>query len=98
MSLPHKLQSFRHLLIQAASQRPNDEFSQGDNVRRNLAAYTTPNVPEYPQYVSINREGDQVLITVRSPRDSDGKCGSTSTATLSLLEWRSLLLELVSSD
>ncbi len=93
------MHNFRDLLMRACQRRPNDAFSHGDNMpRRCLAAYTTPNVPEYPQYVSINREGDQVSVTVRSPRDSDGKCGSTSIATLSLLEWRGLLLELVAND
>lgn len=104
MSMPHRLHTFRHLLMEAASRRPNDEFSNGDNVRRNLAAYTAP-TPVYPQYVSINRDGDRVSITVRSPQIESNidaamapKCGDTATATLSLLEWRSLLLELVSND
>lgn len=104
MSMPHRLHTFRHLLMEAASRRPNDEFSNGDNVRRNLAAYTAPG-SNYPQYVSINRDGDRVSITVREPAKQsnvDGamvpKCGETVTATISLLEWRNLLLEIVSND
>jgi len=33
---------------------------------KNIAAYTAPN-SFYPEYVSINRKGDDVEITVRGP-------------------------------
>lgn len=48
-------------------------------MRKYLAAFTELGC-EYPSYVSINQEGDEVSFTVRAPKNLDGSCGTTVTA------------------
>ena len=38
-------------------------------MQTNIFAFT-PNNPEYPEYVSINKENGDVTITVRSPKQA----------------------------
>lgn len=57
---------------------------------KNIAAYT-PSGTSYPAYVSINERDGQVEITVRSPADADGNCGSTSAMKLSPHEFAGLI-------
>ncbi len=72
----------------------------------NICAYTAPG-GDYPAYVSINAEGREVSITVRSPAsvgvglDRDGKnqlaatCGQAAKIVLSSEEFSALLQDAV---
>lgn len=58
--------------------------------RRNLAAYTPPG-SHYPAFISINRDGDTVEISVRSKVRDDGAEGHQSVIALDLTIARDLL-------
>lgn len=57
---------------------------------KNLAAFTPAEHP-YPAYVSINERGAMVEITVRSPVQSDGRCGTVSAMSMTREEFKALL-------
>lgn len=57
---------------------------------KNLAAFTPAEHP-YPAYVSINERDSMVEITVRSPIQSDGQCGSVSAMSMTREEFKALL-------
>lgn len=53
----------------------------------NLFAYTAmAGYVHYPAYISINRRGGNVQITVRGP-EKDGRCGADVTVELPEAEW-----------
>lgn len=54
--------------------------------RKNIAAWTAPSCP-YPPYVSINRDGDEVEITVRSPVIGGLHEGVTATVRLPWIDY-----------
>ena len=56
-------------------------------MRHCLAAWTAPGC-NYPSYVSINQEGDQVEITVRSEYTAGG---TTASVNLTVDEFQALL-------
>ena len=59
---------------------------------KNLSAFTPCEHP-YPQYVSINVRDGAVAISVRSPPDADGNCGSTSEMRMTPEQFESLVHE-----
>lgn len=52
-----------------------------DNVVANLFAYTSPGV-NYPEFISVNKVGDEVEFLVRTAAWGDGTCGSVSSIRL----------------
>lgn len=60
----------------------------------NLHAYTALNAP-YPEYISINRNGDRFSVTVRSPKREDGSEGATASITFDAFEMRALARDLL---
>lgn len=66
---------------------------------KNLAAFTPATHP-YPPYVNVSRHVDHngVRITVRSPANEDGSCGSTSFIDLNSDEYRKILREMMEAE
>lgn len=69
--------------------------------KKNLAAYTPPG-GYYPPYLSINRRGDQIEVTVRGAANPDGSCGPAADISMSIDQfvkvWDETMDELVSGD
>lgn len=60
---------------------------------RNLAAFTAFNC-DYPAYVSINTASDgSVVISVRSPKNDDGSCGTYAALRLTDCQFLSLMTD-----
>ena len=58
----------------------------------------TPATHPYPPYINVSRNDDMkgVRITVRSPANPDGSCGSVSFIDLSNAEYHKLFLDMES--
>jgi hypothetical protein len=56
----------------------------------NIYAYTAIHGRAYPEFISINRDGDQVKIIVRSASDADGREGRFAHVDLQPYEARAL--------
>jgi len=65
---------------------------------KNIFAYTSPE-SSYPEFVSINKEEDgTVMITVRSPKKTDGSCGDAASIILQSREILNLSMALAASE
>jgi hypothetical protein len=64
-----------------------------DGGRRNSqAAFTKPSV-QYPGYINVTREGDQVTVSVRADA-RDGECGPLVSLPMTWANWVSFLAEI----
>jgi hypothetical protein len=53
----------------------------------NLFAWTAPG-SNYPPFVSINRKGDEIYVTVRATPPTKGACGDTITVLTPADAWK----------
>ncbi|MDR5728241.1 MAG: hypothetical protein RB191_12510 [Terriglobia bacterium] len=42
----------------------------------------------YPGYLNVTRDGDNVSVTVRADASADGKCGETISLTVTFEQWQ----------
>lgn len=56
---------------------------------QNIHAFTAPGA-SYPEFISVNKTGENYSVSVRSPRKDDGSVGETATITLSGEQFRAL--------